>query len=288
VSAGSLLVAAAAVLWGLWPLWVRGAGGPASAAAAFLVAGLVGLPLALRETLRATRRSRGAFALLLGLGALEAANVWLYFRALAEGAIAPAVLSHYLAPVLVALAAPRLLGEPRARGTPLALLLALAGTAALVLPGAPAGSGDATRTALVLGGLSAVFYAALVLLAKRLGRLFGDAELLVYHLLVAAPLLLAAGGARAPLAALVRPALGGLASALLAGLLYYAGLRRVPAERAAILTYLEPPAAILCGWLALGERPAPEAALGGALILAAGLIVVARPPRGTRPGPDRA
>jgi drug/metabolite transporter (DMT)-like permease len=276
---GSLLVAAAAALWGLWPLWVRyGGGGAIVAAVALVVAGACGLPLALREGRVRGRRPPAAWALLALLGVVDAANVWLYFRALAEGAVAPGVLAHYLAPVLVALAAPTLLGEPRAPRTPLALGCALAGTAALVLSIPDAGGGGAAaRHAVVFGATSALFYAAAVLLSKRLAREFGDAELLAYHVLLAGLLIVPACPAPAP-AKLVAAVAGGLVSTLVAGLLYYAGLRRIPAERAGILAYLEPLVAVLVGWAAFGEAPAPIAAAGGALILAGGALAITRAP----------
>jgi drug/metabolite transporter (DMT)-like permease len=278
---GSLLCAAAALLWGLWPYWLQGAPEPGGAAVALLVASAAGLPLALRQS-RGRRRPPRAWLLLAATGVADAANVWLYFRALQVGAVAPAVLSHYLAPVLVALAAPALLGEPRSPRTAPALLLALAGTALLV--SGARGGGAAFVPALLFGGASAIFYAALVLLSKRLGSSFGDAELLVYHMLLSAALLVAAGGVP-PL--LARPAIGGLVSTLVAGLLYYAGLRRVPAERAGMMGYLEPVSAITVGWVALGQAPPPIAAVGGALIVAAGLLVVTRPPSSATPGHPR-
>src|SRR5262245_31664042 len=112
------------MLWGLWPLWVRGGpGGVAVALVAYGLPAVIALPVALVEG-RGRRRPRSAWALVALFGLVDATNAFLYFRALAEGAVAPAVLAHYLAPVLVALAAPRVLGERRAPRTPLALLLA--------------------------------------------------------------------------------------------------------------------------------------------------------------------
>lgn len=274
---GTAFVAAAALLWGLWPYWVRnGTDGATVATVAFFCAGVAGLPLAILEG-RGRHRPLGDWLLLALLGLVNAANCWLYFGALAEGAVAPGVLAHYLAPVLVALTAPRLLGEPRGPRTPLALGLALAGTAALVFstPGSEAG-GAAARHALLFGAGSAFFYAAAVLLAKRLARAFGNAELLAYHVLLSSVLLLPTAGQLTPTAGLIAPAVGGLISTLGAGLLYYAGLRRVPAERAAILGYLEPLIAVGVGWLAFGEPPGLGAAVGGALILLGGALAISR------------
>ncbi|MSP60470.1 MAG: DMT family transporter [Myxococcales bacterium] len=276
---GAACVAGAAALWGLWPLWVRrGPGGATTATIALLVAGVVGAPLALRQGRSARARGLVPWLLLGALGLTGAANVWCYFRALAEGAVAPAVLSHYLAPVLVAVFAPLLLGEPRSRRTPVALALALGGTAAMVLigSGSPAAGGPLQK-ALVLGSSSALFYAANVLLAKRLARAFSDGELLAYHALVAAAALALVTGLPARATDWIWPTIGGLVSTLGAGLLYFAGIRRLPAEQAGVLTYLEPVAALGVGWVAFGEAPTAAAALGGALILAGGLLVVTAP-----------
>jgi len=271
---GSLLVAVSAALWGLWPIWVRhGPGGPAVAAIAFLAGGLAGAPFALLAA-RGRRRSARDWALLAALGVADAANVWLYFGALAEGAIAPGVLAHYLAPVLVALTAPRLLGEPRGPRTPLALVCALAGTALLVSSVPSAGAG--ARHALIFGAASAAFYCTTVLLSKRLAGAFGNLELLSWHVLLAGALLLPVAGPLGPPAGLASAVAGGLLSTLLAGVAYYAGLRRIPAERAAILGYLEPLVAVLVGWLAFGETPAPVAAAGGVLIVLGGALAVTR------------
>ena len=282
---GAACVAGAAALWGLWPLWVREASsGRVAATMAMAVAGIGGLPLVLAE------RARGRGALLprrlrhwwmvAALGVSNAANIWFYFRALDEGPVAPAVLSHYLAPVLVALAAPLVLGERRARRTPLALALALGGTAALLFgAGRGAGAGAAaTRHAALLGAASAVFYAGNVLLSKHAARRFGNAEMFAFHALVAAAVLAPATGLPAAAGAWLLPGLGALVSGLAAGVVYYAGLRRIPAERAAVLTYVEPVAAVLFGWAVLGEAPGAAALAGGALVVAGGILVVTADP----------
>ncbi len=272
-------MAAAACLWGIWPLWVRlgGQGGARAGAAAFAVAGVLGLPIAIAATLRRAAPAGGrAWGALAILGVLDAANVWCYFRALAEGAVAPAVLSHYLAPVIIALAAPVALGEPRSTRTPLALVLALGGTVALVLPAMGGGAASpAASRALLLGAASAVFYAATTLVSKRLAGRFAGAELMVYHAIVAGALLV-------PIAGLPDSGqgdwgwllAGGAVSSLGGGLVFFVGLRLIPAERVGVLTYIEPVAAVLVGWIAFGETPSPVAAAGGALILSAGLLVV--------------
>jgi hypothetical protein len=145
-------------------------------------------------------------------GFADAANVWCYFRALDEGAVAPAVLSHYLAPVLVAVAAPRLLAShaPRAPRWPWCSP-SPAPRRWSSAPGSTAPSSHrAVAAALAFGGASAVFYAANVLISKALGKSFGDAEILCYHLLLAPPSSSPSRASTPAPSQLLRPALGGL------------------------------------------------------------------------------
>lgn len=272
---GPLFIALAAALWGLWPAWVHyGRAGGATATIALLVTGVLGAPVALREG-RGRQRSWREVGLLLGLGASDAGNALAYFLALAVGPVAPATITHYLAPVLVALAAPAVLKEPAGRRTPLALVMALAGTVAIVSSESTT-SGDPRRAALY-GGTSAVFYATNVLLSRRLCTSFGPGEILAYHCLVSGALLVPVTGLpRTALPWLVVGA-GAVVSSLLAGMLFLAGLRTTPAERAGVLTYVEPVAAVATGALLLGDPPSSTALAGGALVLGAGLLIATEP-----------
>jgi drug/metabolite transporter (DMT)-like permease len=276
---GMLFVLAAASLWGLWVVWVRGAAsGPATSVIAQAVGAVVLLPWAARawaaRQRRGVRVSRRQLAWLVALGACNAANVWLYFRALDDQAVAPAVLAHYLCPVLVALAAPRLLGEPRSPRTPLGLGLALGGTACVLLGGGDFARSGAAWHAFALGAGSAVFYAGATLIAKRVGSGFGDSELYAWPSLVAAALAFLVTPIPALGVAWIRPAVGGVVSAALAGVLYYAGMRRLPAERVGILATWEVVAAVVVGMVGYGEHVGLAAVIGGAAILAGGLVVM--------------
>jgi drug/metabolite transporter (DMT)-like permease len=76
--------------------------------------------------------------------------------------------------------------------------------------------------------------------------------------------------------------LTGIMHSTIAPLLYYSALRKVMAQHAAILGYMEPLAAIPLAFFFLSETPAPLALAGGVLILFSGYLVIhARPPEGT-------
>ncbi|MCW5809176.1 MAG: EamA family transporter, partial [Deltaproteobacteria bacterium] len=115
---------------------------------------------------------------------------------------------------------------------------------------------------------------------RLLGRI-GAVRAMSYHSLVAAALL-------APLA-LLAPAGGGLGDitggdlallvagaatiGMVSGIAFVHGLVRIGAARAAVLTFAEPLVAVAVGALVWEEPLHPIAALGGALVLGAGIHV---------------
>lgn len=274
---GTALVALGAAGWGTWALFVRGRALPAAWLSVMILAVIAAtsLPVALTGFGRPHPRPRapGAWALVALLGAFDAGNYILYFAAVQRGPLAVAVLTHYLAPVVVAAAAPLVLREPLGARTPWALAASLAGLVLLVL-GAGGLQGDAGLTAL-LGGASAFFYGANTLLSKRLFAEFSLLEVLGWHVLASALLLAAvAPWPPPPLQEFLwRPVAGALLLGCCGAVLFYLGLRRIPAQRAAVLTYLEPVVAAAVGAIAYGERLSGMGFVGMGLILASGVAV---------------
>ena len=64
--------------------------------------------------------------------------------------------------------------------------------------------------------------------------------------------------------------------------IFFAGLRRVGASEAAILSTFEPVVTVALAYAVLGERLAPAQLLGGGLVLAAVVLLQLRPRRATR------
>jgi len=278
------LVVLASASWGLWSLVLRPTGLPATVTAPLMMAlvALWSLPAAWRAP--PARWSRRARWLLLGNAGFDALNVVTFFAAMEHGAVTVAVLTHYAAPLLIALAAPWI-DHQRVRGAPAAALLAMAGLA-LVL--APWRGDGAWVLGASLGLISALGYAGNTFTVRRLTLEVGAARALCYHAalgaLLLAPMLAAGDG----LAAVSLPDLGLLAAgtALLgadAGVAFLRGLVVIGATRAAMLAYCEPLVAVAVGALVWGETLAPLAALGAALVIAAGVWVARRPPEPAGP-----
>lgn len=267
------MVAIAAASWGTWSVFLRPTGLPATATAPlmFLVMGLVALPFAAREP--RVPWDRRSLALLLMYAAFDALNVLTFFAALSETTVAIAVLTHYLAPILIALAAPFVdrIETPGARP---AAAVALAGLVIVLEPWrAPA---EGAVLGATLGALSALCYCGNVFTVRRLATRVGPSRAMAYHSLIAAialaPLLL---GQTAEITA-GDVALVSLGSTLLGaggGILFATGLTRIGSARTAVLTFAEPVVAVAVGALVWHEPLRPLAVIGGALVLGAGIHV---------------
>ncbi|HZI11431.1 MAG TPA: DMT family transporter [Myxococcus sp.] len=266
------MVAAGATLWGCYSFFLRPAGltGAQSALLVFLAMSLPAPFMLRRESLR-DRRATAALAI-LAVG--DAANAALFFAALQQGPVSVAVLTHYLAPLLLALAAPWVLREPLSLRALVATPVTLAGLGLLI--GVPGGDGFAGRTAL-LGGASALFYAANVLCIKQASRAYSPLAITALHAPLSAAVLLLFFGADALPPTLdggtLRVLMGGLVCGLGANSLFTVGLRQVPTAAAGALTYLEPLTASLVGWAVFAEGLTPAGLAGGVLVLAAGAWV---------------
>jgi drug/metabolite transporter (DMT)-like permease len=273
-----VLVAVAASLWGTWPVILRNAPMPAALQSAVLMAVLTvaSLPVMLRDRVR----SKPTLAQWAGVGWLgigDALNVVLFFAAYQRTTVAIAVLTHYLTPIFVAVAAPFVLGEKARARTFGAVAVAFAGLVLLLEPWR-VGLGRSDVVGAALGAGSAVFYASNVLVNKRLVKAFSGSEMMFFHGLVATPLLFAlvptAEYALVSRHALAVVMLGALGPGALGGLLFVWGLRRIAASHASVLTLLEPFVAVLLAAALMGERAGFVAFCGGSLILTGAILVV--------------
>lgn len=267
-------VAAAAMLWGTWGLFLRPTGLPGVATAPFvlLITGLGTLVLVRVEGV-VPRWDGPAWRLLLLYALLDAINVGAFFAAMEQTTIAVAVLTHCTAPVVVALLAPRLEGT-RVRGSLVAAVTALVGLALLLRPWEYAEGSVALGA--MFGLVSASAYAGLVFVLQPLTARVGVGRATSYHALLAALLLFPFAAPHLDRIEATDVALLGMAGMVpgaLAVVLFIDGLRRIGSARASVLSLLEPMVAVLIAWIVWDEALAPTGALGAALVLGAALWV---------------
>jgi len=229
-----------------------------------------------RASLLAPQGRLGALAL---LGVVQGAHWLLFFEAVAHGSVALAVLTFYAAPLVIALVAPIVLPE---RYSPVVLVSCGVGAVGILAIALDGGGTEGGRSPLAIAaGLgSAVTYAALVILSKRLlAAAVPPVTVAFWDCLVGAaavsPVLLVAervvpSGTDEWAVALTL----GIVFTGLSTLVYATLLRHVTAQAAGVLTFLEPVSGVALAWLLLDQRPGTATLVGGALVLAAGIVVV--------------
>jgi drug/metabolite transporter (DMT)-like permease len=218
-------------------------------------------------------RLRSHRGLLVASGLALAVHWVAFFEAYKRLPVSTTILIVYVGPVLIALAAPFVLGERLQARTLYALALSLGGIALIALPSA--GSGDPLGFA--AAGAAALTFAVVVLMVKRVSEHYPRETIVVWQLGIAAltltPALVGASGDEILRAAPTLLVLG-IVHTGVAGLLYVGALQIVKAQHASILVYLEPVTAVLWAWGILGEQPGLATVAGGALVIAAGLLIV--------------
>lgn len=224
-----------------------------------------------------TRRSvplaalRSALPWLLLSGAALGVNWMLLFEAYRHTTVSVATLSYYFAPVLVTAACPLLFRE---KLTKRQLFCFLMSTAGLILLVGPSGVGAPRHlTGILLGLGAAVFYAAVVLINKRIQTVEGLPRTLLQFAAAAAvllPYVLCTGGVTLGTlntAGWLNLFLLGLCHTGVAYVLYFSSLRSLPGRTAALLSYIDPLVAVLVSVTLLGETLSPWQAAGGLMIL---------------------
>lgn len=267
------MVAAAAASWGMWSLFLRPTHLPASVTApiVFLAMGLITLPYALRGP--RMKLDRLTVMLLAANAVFDGLNVLAFFAAMEHTTIAIAVLTHYLAPILISLAAPRIDGFA-SRGAGRAAAIALTGLVIILEPWrAPA---EGAVLGALYGCFSAVCSAGNTFTLRRSAARIGATRALCYHSLLAGVMLSPLLAGHLGEVTVGRIALLGAGAATIgavSGIVFAVGLLRIGSARAAILTFAEPIVAVALGALVWDEPLHPIAMVGAALVLGAGIQV---------------
>ena len=206
------------------------------------------------------------------------ANALLFYYAFRNTTIANAVLTHYTAPVFVALLAPLLLKESIHKTTWIAIMLSSIGLW-FILGGKPTGmevlQENREHLGIIAGALSGLAYAFLILIIRRIASLYSSLFItFIQNGIVALVLLPFVFRIHLSMEAMPYLITMGVVHSTIAPLLYVEGLRSVKANEAAILGYFEPVGAILLALIFLRETPGLTALLGGALILYSGYMIV--------------
>lgn len=215
------------------------------------------------------RSHKRHFTFLLASGVAMGTS-WLFlFEAYRQVGVSVATLAYYCGPVIVMVLAPVVFKERLAASSVIGFVTVLVGM--LCVDGRALVQGQVSL-GLVFGVLSAVAYAAMVILNKKAGSITG-LENPMWQLIAAFVTVAAFVGVKQGFAVHV-PA-GSWVPVLVLGLLntgvgcylYFSSIGSMRAQSVAILGYLEPLSALLFAAAFLGEALNPLQAIGAVLIL---------------------
>ncbi len=275
-------VAALAASWGFIAVIVAAVELPAQALvfyrlsiAAVTVA--IGLAVVRRLDLLRLNVYRGRT---VAVAATLAVHWFLFFETIKLSSVAVAVLTVYTAPIFLAVLAPLVLPERRSRIALAALAPASAGLVLIALAGE--GGGHARPLAIATGIGAALTYAALVIGTKQLTARLPVGTIAFWNnfiaSLVLAPFALLAGRFVPEGSEIGYVVLLGAVFTALSSFVYVSLLRRVTAQAIGILAYLEPVSGALLAWAILGQPLGWPVVVGGSLIIAAGVAIIAYEP----------
>lgn len=242
-----------------------------------LVRGGVGtLFLLLVVFLSRTRLNKPAirrnFLLLAISGAAIGVNWILLFESYRYTSVATATLCYYMAPIFVMLLSPIILKQKLGRRKLICVGAALLG---MVLVSGVLESSGGSFTGVLLGLGAAAFYASVILMNqfirdipaydKTILQLGSASVVLLPYVLLTVDF---AAQTVSPLS-LIMLLLVGIIHTGIAYWLYFGGMKDLPAQTVALLSYLDPVVAILLSALLLGEPMTLMSGIGAMLVLGA-------------------
>ena len=226
-------------------------------------------------------RSSGYFRRMILVGFVVALELMFYFASIRLANVTVGVSLEYMAPVFVALLAPWVLRTRRQAIDMVAVGVAVGGMALLVVPGLLLSEGRTSIPGIVCGLLAGLMFATAMMLIKSMGTEVRGSTFALFFCFGSVVLL-------TPLAVWQTLAshyqltwtdtwiviVSGLIYTALCFSLFTDGIRYVRVEHAGILGYIEPVTSPLWAFLLIGERPPWTTFAGGALIIAAGVLVI--------------
>ena len=231
---------------------------------------------------------RRKLPLLVLSGAAMGFNWILLFEAYNHTTVATATLCYYMAPILVILLSPLMLRQHLAKKKLLCVAVALIGM--VLVSGVLESGGTTGWTGIALGLSAAALYASVVLMNQFMGSVPAMDKTILQLLSAAAAMLpyvlwtvdFSAQPTNA--LALIMLLVVGVVHTGIAYWLYFGAMGKVPAQAAALLSYLDPVIAILLSALVLGEKMTLLTSAGAVLVL--GATMISEMPGNTKTGQE--
>jgi drug/metabolite transporter (DMT)-like permease len=216
------------------------------------------------------------------MGLVDAASLLLFFIAMRANGVAIGMFLQFLAPVWVAVIAPRVLRSRTDRVVYPALALAIAGLGVILWPSLGGGEAGLSWWGVGAGLLAGLGYALFQLTIKDLTKRISSVGIVLVETWMDAALLLplalwqtVGSGYELTTRDLIAALILGLVCTALAYTMWTEGVGRIRVQHSSILGYLEPVTAPIYALLLLGQSISGWTIAGGALIVLAGILVLA-------------
>ena len=214
-------------------------------------------------------------------GAFLGINWICLFEAYNYTSVAAATMCYYMAPVFIILLSPLAFGERITLRKGVCAAVAVFG---MVLVSDVLTTGLHGAKGLAFGLVAAAFYAAIVIINRTLKDISGEDRTVIQFAASAAVMLpyvlltenVAALRFTPSVMALLL--IVGVVHTGIAYVLYFGSIAHVPAQTAALLSYLDPVVAVLLSLLVLKEPMSVPAMLGAALVIGAMIVSEITPP----------
>jgi drug/metabolite transporter (DMT)-like permease len=210
--------------------------------------------------------------IILFLGMTFVANNFCYFKAFQLTTIANAILTHYTAPIFVAILAPLFLREKLEKITLISLIISFFGLFLIASEGLSLS--PANFLGILFGTASGLAYAFSIIIYKYLLRDLSVYTLIFYQSLMGSiiltPFVLPQISTSLPWFYLLSFA---LLFGIFATFLHFQGIKRIKAQQAGILGYTEPVFGTIYAFIFFAEIPTIPAFIGGALIILSGYLI---------------
>ena len=220
---------------------------------------------------------------LLLLGAMLGTNWIFLFEAYNHTSVAAATMCYYMAPVFIILLAVPVFGEKITRRKGICALVAVFG---MVLVSDVFTSGLHGAKGLAFGLIAAMLYALIVTINRTLRDISAEDRTILQFAassLVMLPYVLLTENVTAldpsPRVLLLLLIVGVVHTGI-AYVLYFGSIAEVPAQSAAILSYIDPIVAVLLSLTVLHEPMSPAALFGAALVIGAMIASELEPKNG--------
>lgn len=215
------------------------------------------------------------FPLLCVSGIFIGANWILLFEAYRYTTVSTATLCYYMAPVFITLASPLVVRE---KLTPVKLMCIAAALVGMALISGVGAESEGSFVGILLGLGAAVLYASVVLMNKKIVDL-GSYDTTIVQLAAAAVVLLPYTLLTEDFSAISLDVLSivlliivGIVHTGIAYALYFASIKGLKAQTAAICSYIDPVTAIILSALILHEKMGVMSIIGAVLVLSSTLV----------------